>query len=220
MNHSIPELTPEEQQIVDDFHKLYYSKRDKLPVWKNTYFLGYQTLKYPQDLWIYQEILYENRPDIIIETGTRLGGSALYLALLCDVYQVGKIISVDIKNWGHLPNHPRITFLQGSSIDKEIISNIKSSISPADKVMVILDSDHSKEHVLQELAIYADLVTSGQYLIVEDSNVNGHPVYSEHGPGPMEAIAAFLQNNQYFKIDKSREKFWVTASPNGFLKKV
>jgi cephalosporin hydroxylase len=86
--------------------------------------------------------------------------------------------------------------------------------------MVILDSDHSKQHVLQELHAYAPLVTKGSYLIVEDTNVNGHPVFPEHGPGPMEALDEFLGQNSDFVVDRDREKFYLTMNPQGYLHKV
>jgi len=86
--------------------------------------------------------------------------------------------------------------------------------------MVILDSDHARDHVLQELRLYAGLVTPGAYLIVEDSNVNGHPVLPEHGPGPMEALREFLGGTREFAVDAAREKFFLTFNPKGFLKKL
>jgi cephalosporin hydroxylase len=86
-------------------------------------------------------------------------------------------------------------------------------------VLVILDSDHSREHVLDELRLYAGLVTPGSYLVVEDTNVNGHPVFAEHGPGPMEALEAFLAETDEFEVDATREKFFLTFNPRGFLRK-
>jgi cephalosporin hydroxylase len=88
--------------------------------------------------------------------------------------------------------------------------------------MVILDSDHSKDHVAKELELYHGFVTNGSYLVVEDSNLNGHPVYSGfgQGPGPMEALQEFLPKHPEFEIDKSKEKFLMSFNPNGYLKKV
>jgi len=89
-----------------------------------------------------------------------------------------------------------------------------------EKAIVILDSDHGKEHVLDELRIYSRFVSRDSYLIVEDTNLNGHPVNPDFGPGPMEAVQDFLKNNDQFIIDKSREKFYLTFSPGGFLRRV
>ena len=86
-------------------------------------------------------------------------------------------------------------------------------------VMVILDSDHTRDHVLAELRAYAPIVTPGQYLVVEDSNINGHPVFPGFGPGPMEALQAFLAETGEFEVDRSREKFLVTFNPGGYLRK-
>ena len=86
--------------------------------------------------------------------------------------------------------------------------------------MVILDSDHSEDHVTKELEKYHSLVTKGNYLVVEDSNVNGHPVWPQHGPGPMEAILKFIKNNPQFQVDKARERHLVTFNPMGYLKRI
>ena len=85
--------------------------------------------------------------------------------------------------------------------------------------MVVLDSDHDKKHVLKELNLYNEMVSEGCYLIVEDTNLNGHPVYKNFGPGPMESIFEFMKDNKDFEIDKKREKFLITTNPNGYLRR-
>lgn len=206
-----------EQELIDNFHKLYFHKGT---TWQNTKWMGINIQKTPLDLFIYQEIFYEIRPDLIIETGTLYGGSAYYMAHICDILGSGQIITIDINSNSSRPQHPRIQYIHGSSVDINIISKIKTYINPITKVLVILDSDHSKEHVLQELKLYSQLVTKDSYLIVEDSNINNHPVYPSFGPGPMEAINEFMNNNVNFIIDPSREKFMITFNPNGYLKKI
>jgi cephalosporin hydroxylase len=201
--------------FIKKFHQFYYNSK----VWKDTYWLGHQVMKCPLDLWIYQEMIFELKPDIIVECGTARGGSALYLANVCQLVNHGQIITIDIKQNENLPQHERIKYLIGSSISKEIFESVKSLVRDKAKVMVILDSDHSRDHVIKEMNLYKDLVTDGSYMIIEDSNINGNPVKKKFGPGPMEAIDDFLKNNTDFIIDKTKEKFFLTFNPRGILKK-
>jgi cephalosporin hydroxylase len=205
-----------ENPIVDQFHQLYYNSN----VWMQTYWRGVPVQKCPLDLWMYQEIMNEVQPDLIIECGTAAGGSAYYLASICDMFLRGRIISIDIQDHPARPQHPRITYLTGSSVSAEIYQQVRNSIQPGEKVMVILDSDHHFGHVLNELRIYALLVSPGSYMIVEDTNINGHPVFPSYGPGPMEAVQQFLAENNGFTVDRSREKLMLTFFPHGFLKKL
>lgn len=205
-----------DRRIVDDFHKFYYEGK----AWEGMTYFGVTIQKCPMDLFVYQELVYEVQPDVIVECGTAFGGSALYLAHLMDAFGKGKIVSIDINFKKGRPAHPRITYLTGSSTDQEIFKKVQESTLPQDKVLIILDSDHSKNHVFSELKLYHPLVSRGSYLIVEDTNVNGHPVWPEFGPGPMEALDEFLEENNDFEIDKSREKFFLTFNPRGYLKKI
>ena len=204
-----------EPGITDAFHRLYYDTK----VWKDTYWLGVPTQKCPLDLWIYQELLYEQRPDLIVETGTAHGGSALYLACVCDQLGRGEIVTVDIYPIEGRPRHDRVTYITGSSTAPEVIAEVERLGEDRERVLVILDSDHAQDHVLEELRIYSRLVSPGSYLVVEDTNVNGHPVFLEHGPGPMEALETFLAETDEFETDAAREKFFLTFNPRGFLRK-
>lgn len=206
------------KNIEEEFHaKYYYSK-----VWADTYFMGKNVFKCPNDLWIYQEILWENKPDCIIECGTFHGGSTLYYAKLFDMMGIdGTIITIDVDAMPDMPQHPRINYLLGSSTSPQILEKVKELIKDKKRVMVILDSDHTCDHVYKELELYHGFVTPGQYLVVEDSNINGHPVYSGfgQGPGPMEAMEKFLPNHAEFETDSSKEKFMMSFNPKGYLKK-
>ncbi|MGH9922253.1 MAG: CmcI family methyltransferase [Nitrososphaerales archaeon] len=206
--------------IIDEFHKLYYDSNFAGGTWKNTFWLGVPTLKNPLDLWIYQELIYELKPDKIIECGTAHGGSALFMATMCDLINNGEVITVDIRDYESRPQHNRIKYLLGSSVSTEIVGQIENSIGSRDTVMVVLDSDHSKKHVLNELRTYSNLVSKESYMIVEDTNINGHPVWPENGPGPMEAVEEFLGENNNFVVDNNREKFYLTFNPKGFLRKM
>ena len=209
-----------EKDVVNQFHKLYYTSKNFDKTWGSTSWLGIPTQKCPLDAWIYQEIIFEIKPDVIIECGTKYGGSALFLASICDLLNQGEIITIDIEDKKDKPQHKRIKYLLGSSTSEEIIKQVKELIGNKNKIMVILDSDHSKEHVLNELKIYSAFVTKESYIIVEDTNINGHPVAPDFGPGPMEAVRQFLKENQSFVIDRSTEKFYMTFNPDGYLKRI
>lgn len=216
---SVSEGKPKDREaVIRDFHQLFYRSVDQ--TWNHTFWLGVPALKCPLDLWVFQEILYENRPDWIIESGTFKGGSALYMATILDAVGKGRILSIDIEDFPGKPEHERITYLLGSSTSEQIVETIRGRIKPDEEVMVVLDSDHHAEHVLNELRLYGPMVTEGQYLVVEDSNVNGHPVMPSFGPGPMEALETFLGEDRSFEVDESREKFLLTFNPRGYLRKV
>lgn len=214
-------LTPPEarEQTVREFHQLYYDLGPQGKTWGDTRWFGVRAGKCPLDLWLYQELLFELKPDLIIETGTAEGGSALFLAAMCDLLGRGRVITVDVDG-RERPSHPRVTYLLGSSVAPEITSQLDAARRGVSTCLVVLDSDHSKDHVLQELRIYQRYVTAGSYLIVEDTNVNGHPVFPEHGPGPMEALDVFLRETQDFQIDEAKHKFLMTFNPRGYLKRV
>lgn len=203
--------------VTEAFHRLYYDAADT--TWKQTFWLGQRVAKCPLDLWVYQEMLVETRPDLIVETGTFAGGSALFLASVCDLIGHGRIVTVDIEEHSDRPEHHRITYLTGSSVETRVIDEVRNTSVRADRVMVILDSDHTREHVLRELELYSDLVSPGCYLIVEDTNINGHPVSPGFGPGPMEAVTCFLASTDDFEIDRSREKLLLTFNPAGYLRR-
>jgi cephalosporin hydroxylase len=213
-------LSADERELVDQFLALYYNARYNDLTWANTMWRGVKTLRCPLDLWLYQEIIFETRPDLIIETGTANGGGALYLASLCEMLQCGEVVSVDIRHPPTLPKHAQLTYLTGSSVDPGIVANVEGKAKGAKQVLVILDSDHSCPHVLAELRAYAPLVRNGGYLIVEDTIVNGHPIRSDFGPGPMEAIEEFLSQTSDWVIDRTKEKFLLSFNRNGYLKRV
>ena len=199
-------------EVVDDFFD-YYGRSG---VWLATFWLGRHVYKAPTDLWIYQELLHYTKPDLIVETGTFSGGSALFLASMCDLMDRGRIVTIDIDPQPDLPVHPRIKYVKGSSVAPEVLELVRKEAAGADRVMVILDSDHSRDHVAAELREYAPLVSDGCYLIVEDTGAEQIP---DHGPGPDEAIEAFLKENDDFEVDPVCEKFLLTFQPGGYLKR-
>lgn len=224
-------ITEEQKKIVDNFHKLYHSNGSR--TWSgNTSWLGHRILKAVTDLWIYQEIIYETKSDIIIDIGTGDAGCTLYMAHILDLIydddlNNGKILSIDTENTNHiatLPKHDRIKYITGNSILEETVTEVRQHIKfpIKENITVILDSNHQKEHVLEELRIYSRFIRPGNYLIVEDTNLSNHPIFSGY-EGPWEAVQEFLSNkdnSKKFIIDKDKEKFWLTFNPNGYLKRV
>ncbi len=189
-------------------------------VWKNMAWHGVRTLKFPNDLWSYQEIIFEYAIEHVIETGTRHGGSALFFAeTLAARGKDGRVVSIDVDSLSRkVASHERITFLRGDSAAPHMVDRALALL-PAERgrIFLILDSDHARDHVLRELRAWVPKLRRGDYLVIEDTIVNGHPVRPEHGPGPMEAIAQYLDEAPGLLIhDRAREaKFGATFAARG-----
>ena len=166
------------------FHRLFYSRRYTHGM---TSYSGVPVLKNPMDLWIYQELLWDLRPTLVIETGTAYGGSALFFADMLSRRDAGRVISIDIEPHTTLPEHPRLSYVTGSSTDPAIVAAVTQVAASHPRVMVVLDSDHSSAHVQAEMDCYAALVTPGQFLVVEDTNIDQRPIldgWMGGHPGP------------------------------------
>lgn len=211
-----------DQQVIDRFHQIFY---DRHVTWANSKWLGVNTLQNPFDVWVTQEIIVELKPDFIVECGAFHGGSAaLWAMILKEVNPEGRVISIDIEDkMAEARKLPivkeRVEYIIGSSTAVDVVDQIKQKVGDK-KVLVILDSDHRKAHVSSELKIYSEMIPVGGYLIVQDSNVNGHPAAPGWGEGPMEAIDEFLATNDKFQPDRTRERMLMTFNPKGFLKRV
>jgi cephalosporin hydroxylase len=213
---------PVDEQVVADFARLYWEAEDR-PFFHNR-FMGVPTLQHPFDAWVTQEIIFETKPEVIVECGTCYGGSAIMWALLLEqVHPEPLVVTIDPEaNLDEAEAVPiwqrRVHHLAGSSIDPEIVDQVHGLVG-ARRCMVILDSLHTLAHVSAELDAYADLVSEGCYLIVQDGFVNGHPLEADWGPGPFEAIEMFLGVDDRFDQDRTRERMLFTFNPGGFLRR-
>jgi cephalosporin hydroxylase len=207
-----------------DNHKNSLTLDDLIVLWQNriankSKYFGILTHKDPADAWVYQEIIFEKQPTVIIEIGNYFGGSTLMFAHWLDQIGNGRVIAVDIDHERIDPlakSHPRITWIQGDGW--ECASQVKQLLKHDDKVMVVEDSSHHCEQCYGVLQSYHSMVTSGQYMIVEDGICN-HGLPWIPFPGPYEAVEQFLSTNNDFVIDRSREDFLLTWNPKGFLLK-
>jgi cephalosporin hydroxylase len=206
------------RETIDAFHRAWYASRNTHGM---TYFENVPILKNPMDLWVYQDIIWDLQPTLIIETGTAYGGSALFFARQLDKLGRGAVVSIDIAPHATLPKHERITFVKGPSDDLIIAEAVATCAATHPRVMVVLDSDHSQEHVLTELGLYAPLVSVNQFLVVEDTNINGRPVPIDWkgGPGPGPAVDAWLPAHPEFARDLLAERYLLTHHPGGWLRR-
>jgi len=199
-----------------------------LPVWESLSFHNVRIIKNPLDLWMLQQIAYEVRPDFVIETGTWYGGSALYWAHTLNGMGLenARVLTVDLQDLTKLgaSSHPLwkkyVEFSLGSSTDPHIVSTFAQR-AKGWRVIVNLDSDHSMRHVLEELRMYAPLVSPGSYMAVEDTHLDGVPTHPEQGPGPMAAVQQFLLEDagKDFEQDFTREAMVMTSYPGGWLRR-
>lgn len=181
---------------------------------------GIPTLKNPLDFWMYQQILWETRPDVVIEIGNYCGGSTLSLAHACDAIGKGRIIGVDTDHDRVPPEvraHPRITLFTGDA--SEMLPTVEDSLQSYEQVMVIEDSAHTYGNTLKVLEGYAHLVGVGQYFVVEDG-ICHHGLDVGPQPGPYEAVETFVTLKDNFIVDRDREGYCITWNPKGYLKKV
>jgi cephalosporin hydroxylase len=196
--------------------------------------LGRPIIQYPQDIMALQEIIWKVKPDLIIETGIARGGSLMFSASILQLLGKGKVLGIDIKirpeNKKKIQQHflwKRISMIEGSSIDKKTIDKVYKFAKGKKRVMVVLDSNHTHEHVLNELKAYSPLVSKNSYLVVFDTIIEDLPKKIESkqpwskGNNPKTALLEFLKHNKQFKIDKEIEnKLMISVAPSGYLQKI
>jgi cephalosporin hydroxylase len=196
--------------------------------------LGLPVIQMPPDIVVLQEVIWETRPQLVIETGIARGGSLVLYASILELLGEGEVLGIDVDirahNRGAIEAHPlakRIRMIEGSSLDEDIVARASAAAAEVERVMVVLDSNHSHEHVLGELRAYGRLVTVGQFLVVADTFVEQIPAQEhrprEWGPGnnPATALQAWLDEVDGFEPDPFvNSKLLLTASPGGYLRRV
>jgi cephalosporin hydroxylase len=189
-------------------------------IMEGTTYHGIPTMKNPLDFWVYQEIVWASKPDFIVEIGNLYGGSTLAFAHICDLIGNGRVLAVDSMHnliSDGVKAHPRISLFTGDAC--EIFPAVETAVPKGSSVMVIDDSLHTYDHTLAVLKSYSDLVSVGNYFIVEDG-ICHHGLDVGPQPGPFEAIEAFISTNEHFIVDRNKENFGITWNPKGYLKKI
>jgi cephalosporin hydroxylase len=184
--------------------------------------MGVRALKNPLDAWMYQEILWAVRPEVLVEIGSADGGSTLYFAHLFDALGHGQVLSVDVARDTYKVDHPRVATITGHSSAPEVVADVYARCLGR-TVLVVHDGDHHKAQVLRDLRAYADLVSVGSYFIVEDGIVDLFGPFDGLGwvdDGPLSASEEFLREHAEFQVDESCERYLITYNPRGFLKRV
>ncbi len=244
MSDPITEFIEEKKQRIKSYAsnqslqaaaKTFNTESNKSQYSYNFTWMGRPIIQYPQDMIAMQEIIWEIKPDLIIETGIAHGGSLIYYASLLELIGNGEVLGIDIDirqhNRKEIEKHPmfkRIKMIEGSSIDEVIVDKVKEIADGNKKIVVCLDSNHTHEHVLNELKYYSPLVSVNSYIIVFDTIVEDLPegYFSQKRPwgignNPRTAVDEFLKNNDNFIIDKSIDnKLLISVTPRGYLKKI
>ena len=200
----------------------------------NFNWMGRPVIQYPQDIIAMQEIIWDIKPDLIIETGIAHGGSLVYYASLLELIGKGEVLGIDIDIRSHnkkaVEEHPmfkRINMLEGSSVTEEMVERVRPYTVGKEKILVCLDSNHTHQHVLDELNFYSPFVSVGSYIVVFDTIVEDLPErylpnrFWSIGNNPKTAVQEFLKSNDNFEIDTSIDnKLLISVNPGGYLKRI
>ena len=232
-----------DNKLFAELSKEWFEQSIKAEYSYNFEWLGRPLIQYPTDLVGMQEVFFKTKPDLVIETGIAHGGSLIFSASMmalmdiCDgvseMESARHVIGVDIDIKPHnrraIEEHPlfsRITLLEGSSVDQSLFSELSDIAKNYKRIMVILDSNHTHDHVLEELRMYSELVSVGNYCIVMDTVIETSPIAAladrpwTVGNNPMTAVKQFLAEGSNFAVDKEIEyKLSVTVAPNGWLRR-
>lgn len=195
--------------------------------------LGLPIIQYPQDIVAMQEVIWSARPDLIVETGIARGGSLVFYASMLELLgSDGRVVGIDIdiraQNRAAIEGHPmarRIEMIEGSSVSDDVADRVRRIAEDRETVMIVLDSNHTHDHVLRELELYSPLVKPGGYVVVFDTVIEDMPAGSfvdrpwDKGDNPATAVRAFLAENDRFEVDHSVEdKLLISVAPGGYLR--
>lgn len=184
-----------------------------------SHYFGIKTMKNPMDFWVYREIIFDQKPDVIIEIGNFNGGSTLAFAHILDILGHGRIIAMDIDH-SQIPEsvrgHPRITLIEGDACKN--LDKVEELVTPENNILVFEDSAHTYQNTLNVLNKFSQFIKPGGYIIIEDS-ICHHGLDEGPNPGPYEAIEEFVANDSQFFSDRTKEDFGITWNPKGFVRR-
>jgi cephalosporin hydroxylase len=206
--------TPEVEKLRRRYYRYVHKARggQREPRWR-----GVRVIKFPSDLLIYAQVMFKRQPDVLIETGTAYGGSAMFFGDMMELIgNGGHVYTIDIspRTDKPLPQHPRVTYIKGSSVDDEIVERVKESIQDK-SVMIVLDSDHSASHVAREMDIYGAMTSVGQYMVVEDCWTHRPGPYS-----PYSAVVRYLKEHPEYKQVDLEKQFIFAMTRGGWLRRI
>jgi cephalosporin hydroxylase len=207
---------PLPRELRQEFTEAYWNTLN----WQETEWLDQSVPRPPADLFAYQEILSRVRPGHVVEIGSGNGGRAFFLATIFDLLGEGQVVSIDPEDPAERVQHPRVTYVVGDTLDPAIIGRVQELVGPEPDAVLILGSRTSAYRTTHEFRAYQSLVPLGSYAVFEDTVVNGHPVWTEFGPGPSEAVRGIVEARSDFASDLSMGKYAPSFNPGGFLKRV
>jgi cephalosporin hydroxylase len=209
-----PKPLPVPQDLKADFIDAFWRSEE----WHRAQWLGRRTHRAPTDLFVYQELIWRLRPGWIVETRTGVGGRALFLASICELAGEGQVLSIDGSPVGTPPSHPRITYLTGDPGAPGTAAQARAIVGEDPRALVIIGGG-ANHQVTAAFRNYAPLVPIGSYVVVEDTILEGNPVWPDFGPGPASALLEILDGRQ-FVIDQSLERYALTFNVGGYLRRV
>jgi cephalosporin hydroxylase len=213
----LPEVpAPIPQELATEFVEAYWQSL----AWRQTTWLGQRVPRPPTDLFAYQELIAKLRPDWIVDIRAGAGGRAWFLATVCDLLGHGQVIAIERKQAPKAPQHDRIRYITGRSVDDDMVAEVHDLVGEPPNALVILGARAPARRISEEYRLYGDLVPVGGYLVVEDTIINGHPVWPNFGPGPAEAVKGIAERRDDFVSDVSMSKYRLSFNPNGFLKRM